>query len=404
MLNGTGTGIILIGQSEAEAHNPSGAYSGSYFAIMRNYWYGGVTRLIMPVINFGEYKKNPKLKFQHYMRNWGGDQDRLKVLYKTSATGSWTELASYNSDVASWTSREITLENVGSTYYIAFEGYTDYGYGVCIDEVFVQGEPLLPDAGITALLSPASPFSVGVQNVTVTLKSFDEVKLTSTWINWSVNGVNQSPYYWTGNLGKDETANVTLGTYNFNYPPEGPFNPFNVAIWTSSPNGGADGNSANDYLSRSVSPILNDAGVVGIFGPPEGFAPGNADVRVRVKNYAPKPLSSISISWSVEGIAQQSKNFSGLNVANGETVDLIVGQYNFGQPRLYSITATSVNPNGVADEVQSNDSYTGGMGPSLGPGTYTVGGPGCKFLYIERFRIIPEWKRYNWERCCYLRA
>ncbi len=365
--------------------NPSGAYSGTYYAKMQNYWYGGKTRLVMPVINFGIYKKNPKLKFYHFMRNWAGDQDRLRIFYKTSATGTWTQIVAYTSDVSSWTLREIDLPNVGNTYYIAFEGETMYGYGVCIDEVRVEASPLLPDAGITAIVSPQSPFSVGIQNVTVTLKSFEEINLTSCRINWSVNGVTQPSYYWTGNLAKDETQNVTLGTYNFNYPPQGPFNPFTIAVWTSNPNGGQDANPDNDLFTKSVSPILNDAGVVGIFGPPEGFAPGLADVRVRVYNYAPKPLSSVTIEWSVEGTPQVPRTFTGLNVQNGQTIDLTIGQYNFSQPRIYSIRAKTVNPNGVADEVQSNDEYIGGFGPSLGSGTYTIGGVGSNFSTLCDF-------------------
>jgi hypothetical protein len=33
----------------------------------------------------------------------------------------------------------LTLPNVSSTYYIAFEGVANYGYGVCIDDVMVTG-------------------------------------------------------------------------------------------------------------------------------------------------------------------------------------------------------------------------------------------------------------------------
>lgn len=371
--------------STNHGYPPRAAYSGSYYAYMYSSSIGSKTRLIMPVISFGVYRKNPKLKFYHFMQNWAGDQDYLRIFYKTSATGTWTQIVAYTSDVSSWTAREVDLPDVNDTYYICFEGEARWGYGICIDEVRVEAAPLLPDAGITALVSPQSPFSVGIQNVTVTLKSFEEVNLTSCRINWSVNGVTQPSYFWTGNLAKDETQNVTIGTYNFNYPPQGPFNPFTVAVWTTSPNGGQDANPDNDYFSTSIAPILNDAGVVGIFGPPEGFAPGFADVRVRVYNYAPKPLSSVTVEWAVEGVAQLPRTFTGLNVPNGGTVDLVVGQYNFAQPRIYTIVAKTVNPNGVADEVQSNDEYTGGFGPSLGPGIYTVGGVGANFSTLCDF-------------------
>jgi hypothetical protein len=36
-----------------------------------------------------------------------------------------------------WTERTVTLPEPSPTYYIAFEGFLDYGYGVCIDDVVV---------------------------------------------------------------------------------------------------------------------------------------------------------------------------------------------------------------------------------------------------------------------------
>ena len=47
--------------------------------------------------------------------------------------------AEWTSEVSSWTQRTVTLPNLSSTYYIAFEGTSDYGHGVVIDEVEVTG-------------------------------------------------------------------------------------------------------------------------------------------------------------------------------------------------------------------------------------------------------------------------
>jgi hypothetical protein len=179
-----------------------------------------------------------------------------------------------------------------TTYYGETEDYT------------VNITPPPPDAGITAINNPAPPFSVGTQSVGVTLKSFNKTKLTSCYINWSVNGVTQPQYYWTGSLDENQTTNVTIGSYNFSYPANGPFNPFTVRVWTSLPNGGTDANTANDLFTKDLTPILNDASIVGIFGPAGGFPPGLTPVTVRVKNNAPKPLTSVSIGWEVDGTNQ----------------------------------------------------------------------------------------------------
>jgi hypothetical protein len=120
---------------------PSSAHGGSYNAQL---YYGSsssnyLTKLVSPEINLNNYT-NTQLSFYHAMADWSGDQDQLKVYYKTSASGSWTLLQEYTTDTPDWTLRTITLPNVSSTYYIAFEGYTSYGYGVCVDDVLITGD------------------------------------------------------------------------------------------------------------------------------------------------------------------------------------------------------------------------------------------------------------------------
>ncbi len=121
--------------------HPSVAHGGTYNAYL---YYGSavtrVTRLVTPAIDFGVSTRNAQLTFWHCMQNWEGDQDNLRVYYKTSPAGSWQPLAAYTADVATWTQRTLSLPAPGHTYYIAFEGHAKYGYGVCVDDVSVTGE------------------------------------------------------------------------------------------------------------------------------------------------------------------------------------------------------------------------------------------------------------------------
>lgn len=137
---------------------PASAHGGSgYNAIMYIYDYSyPKTKLISPMIDFGTKLQNAQLTFWHCMTVWSGDQDELRVYYKTSAGGTWTLLATYTTSVASWTQQTIALPNPSSSYYIAFEGNAKYGYGVCIDDVQVTGSvPVnLPPTDIA--LSPTS--------------------------------------------------------------------------------------------------------------------------------------------------------------------------------------------------------------------------------------------------------
>jgi hypothetical protein len=75
------------------------------------------------------------------MRSWAGDTDQLRVYYRSSSTGDWTQIAEYTDAVSSWTTEDgIVLPNLSSTYQIAFEFIDKYGYGLGIDDVkIVQG-------------------------------------------------------------------------------------------------------------------------------------------------------------------------------------------------------------------------------------------------------------------------
>jgi Peptidase C10 family/Spi protease inhibitor/Carboxypeptidase regulatory-like domain/MAM domain, meprin/A5/mu len=124
--------------------NPSSAHGGSYNALLYYSGYGYRTKLITPALNFGSATRNAQLTFWQCMQNWGGDQDQLWVYYRTSAGGSWNLLTSYTSEVPSWTLQTVSLPNPNSSYYVAFEGNANYGYGVCIDDVTITADNPLP--------------------------------------------------------------------------------------------------------------------------------------------------------------------------------------------------------------------------------------------------------------------
>ena len=117
--------------------HPSSAYNGTYNA---RFYYGSrngyTTKLITPSLNLSE-AETATLTFWHTQEVWSGDQDQLKVYYRTSATGNWNLITSYTSSIVNWTQETITLPSLSSTYYIAFEGIANYGYGVCLDKVVV---------------------------------------------------------------------------------------------------------------------------------------------------------------------------------------------------------------------------------------------------------------------------
>jgi len=117
---------------------PLGAFEGDYKA----YFYtnghdGAITKLITPPLNITSLN-NPVLKFHHIQQFYAGDQDSLKIYYKTGAHAPWVFLEKYTETIENWTERIIPLPEPSSQYYIAFEAYEEYGHSVQIDAVTVD--------------------------------------------------------------------------------------------------------------------------------------------------------------------------------------------------------------------------------------------------------------------------
>ncbi|MCB9024484.1 MAG: T9SS type A sorting domain-containing protein [Lentimicrobiaceae bacterium] len=129
--------------------NPASAHSGTFNACLKDATASdNKTKLITPTLNLNSIS-SPVLKFWHTQQLWSPDQDQLTVFYKTSANGSWTQLASYTTSITSWTEETINLPNPGSEYYIAFEGNAKYGRGVCVDDVSITGSATGPTLSVT---------------------------------------------------------------------------------------------------------------------------------------------------------------------------------------------------------------------------------------------------------------
>jgi subtilisin-like proprotein convertase family protein len=124
---------------------------------------GSVARLVSPALDLSGM--NPafgaQLTFWYANQNWAGDQNQLRVYYKTSAAGTWTLVpgAVYTTNVGVWTEVELLLPNSTSNdYYIAFEGTELFGWGVAVDDVTIAAAPTCPKpTAVTAVgTSPTS--------------------------------------------------------------------------------------------------------------------------------------------------------------------------------------------------------------------------------------------------------
>lgn len=113
------------------------------------------------------------------------------------------------------------------------------------------------NAGIAqTLLSPVDNFCTGSQPVKVTVTNAGTNNITSLRVNWTLNGVAQTAYNYTGTLvpttatSGQSTADITIGNATLVAGANA------IRIWTSLPNNTADGNPANDTLTTTVTPAV----------------------------------------------------------------------------------------------------------------------------------------------------
>ncbi|MGE0089791.1 MAG: T9SS type A sorting domain-containing protein [Bacteroidales bacterium] len=91
-----------------------------------------------------------ELKFWHAQdarftyEQWRNDV--LRIFYKENIDSTWKQLAEYTEKVSVWTERTIQLptNSLSDDYYLAFEGKTNNGYGVCIDSVILVEKDSIP--------------------------------------------------------------------------------------------------------------------------------------------------------------------------------------------------------------------------------------------------------------------
>jgi hypothetical protein len=122
---------------------------------------------------------------------------------------------------------------------IDIEGQTRHALTPCIG----ADEVTLVDAGVSAMTEPIAACP-GLTPVKVKIKNYGIQSFNGVTVNWSVNGIAQSPYNLASALAPFAEIEVILGSFHFL---EGI--PYDLAFFTSNPNNANDQNLANDTLS-----------------------------------------------------------------------------------------------------------------------------------------------------------
>ncbi|MEM0518906.1 T9SS type A sorting domain-containing protein [Aequorivita flava] len=142
------------------------------------------TKLVSPAMDLTALT-NPQLTFYFANANWIGDVDELRIFYKTSAGGSWTQIGeSYTTEHTVWTQVILDLPNPSNDYYIAFEGKSNFARGIDVDDVMVAEAP--------TCMQPLNLTATHITQDSVEL-SWDEVAGASNGYEWFIFEYNADP-------------------------------------------------------------------------------------------------------------------------------------------------------------------------------------------------------------------
>jgi len=99
--------------------------------------------------------------------------------------------------------------------------------------------------------------------------------------------------------------------------------------------------------------INYDASAETITSPTTGVCSGTNNIIVTIKNNGGITLTSLTINWSINNVAQTPFSWTG-SLAYGNSVNVTVGSYNFTSGN-YNILVQTANPNGHTDQWTIND-------------------------------------------------
>ncbi len=175
--------------------------------------------------------------------------------------------------------------------------------GVAPDPGAYEFAPPAGDAAITDFILPPKPHCATTLDVQFELTNAGSDPLNSVTINWTVNGVPQAPFNWTGpTLASGLSTIVTLG----NVPVTGS-NSYNFTATSSNPNGAPDVNPSNDSFTFT-----------GFRRGMEGIFTINASAPASTTNY--QSFQAISNDLSLHGICSAVV----INVMNGPYTEQVV--------------------------------------------------------------------------------
>jgi len=194
---------------------------------------------------------NPYIEFWYHMYGASMGTLKLQIWNGTHYVDVWSKTGDRGNQ---WHKASVAIGNYKGIIKVRFNALLGPSFqsDIAVDDIRIYDVPL-NDAGIVSVNLPNTNVTAGLQPVKVSVKNFGVNVLSSSVIHWKVNGMNQTPYSWTGLLPHDSVADsVTIGYYNFVRGPA------QITVWSELPNGITDGDNLNDTTTKNIN-VCNGA-------------------------------------------------------------------------------------------------------------------------------------------------
>jgi len=288
------------------AHSPVNVWATNLNA---NYTVNNTSVLYTPVFDIS-YMLPDTLKFWQWRQFAPGTSGQIQ--YK-NASGAWIQLGDslsgnnwYNSANAwtgidtSWTLSKYSvagLTNLGPTlqfrYVFSSVANTPTMKGWAIDDFELTLASIPNDAGVTAILSPASASTVGEMiTVGITVKNYGTAVLTNIPVKYQVGSDAVQSAIMAGPLAPGASANYIFTAQPYQV---GILN-YSICAYTLV---AGDVYTQNDKICKAVSvnPAANDVGITDILQPGNSVSPGTTPIKVVLKNFGTNTQTSIPLTF-----------------------------------------------------------------------------------------------------------
>lgn len=148
--------------------------------------------------------------------------------------------------------RDAWFDGNGDNFAFITTDYTNTPRTTPFDIGAFEANPIPLDVAFNSVNVPAAPYLAGAQTITATIRNAGSTVITSATINWSINGVPQTPVPFTGSLGAGAVSTpISLGTLTV---AQGTI--YNISASVSNPNSGVDAFTTNNSASARTASAL----------------------------------------------------------------------------------------------------------------------------------------------------